>query len=135
MIELIKALQAAWTGTVKTAAGPLYLAVAPPGSAMPYTVVSPLSSPLETGYRGPLYSENDLQFACYAETATAAAVCITAVTTFLDADSFSISGTRKKYHFVRLGDPLLVAEAIDAQSEKGRYVFGWYVVYRYAVSS
>lgn len=136
MIELLTALKTAWSGALTTNCGKFFLGVSAPGEVFPYTVATTIAAPAEASYgKAVAYSEPEIQFAVYHTSAAAAATAITYLTTTLDADTFSLVGSRKKFSFTRLGDPVLVPEAIDAQDESGGYVYGWIVSYRYAVSN
>jgi hypothetical protein len=129
MTGLLTAITAYWNATsaLVTSIGPLGLMESPPGTALTYVVLNPITAPKTWNYGSTSFAEPLIQFTVRGTTAAASLALAEAMCAILDDKVFTISG-KQNFGFVRIGDP--IPEPSDPEiDQSGNPSFGWVVQY------
>lgn len=132
-LAAIKARFIAASGLSAAITGGLHINIAPPSTAMPYAIFTPIVSPTTQVYgAGAGFTEPQGQFVIRAVGSDAALLLCEQLAAAYRNQTLTISGG-KMLNNVQTSDP--IPEPGDpGQDEQGRDTFGWIVSFRFSIA-
>jgi hypothetical protein len=113
--------------------GGIHFMEAAPGTALPYLIVVPVTSPTTYKYGGAAFSEPVIQFTSRAVGANTALANLETLMGVFDEIVFSLADSKQHFYTKRQGEPL-PEPADPEQDEQGRDTFGWIITYDLATT-